>query len=93
MGLKRLGICIDGAAVEAGGIVQSILCVGHVTQVKQGAWIGGMSGEPGFKLGLSGFPVGFDDGCFGVYDLIGDRLGRGGRCGCFRFGAICGYLS
>ena len=82
MGLKRLGIGIDGAAVEAGGRVQAVLGVGYVAGVEEGAGIGGMGGEPRVQFGFGGLPIGFDDGGLGVCDLGGNGLGDGlGCCG------------
>ena len=93
MGLKRLGVGLDGAAVEAGGIVGTVLRIGHVAGIEQGAGVGGMGGEPGVKLGLGGFPIGFGDGGFSVYDLIGRRLGSVDSRWCFGRGVLRGRLS
>ena len=81
MGLKRLGIGIDGAAVEAGGRVQAVLGVGYVAGVEEGAGIGGMGGEPRVQFGFGGLPIGFDDGGLGVCALGGNGVGVGLGCG------------
>ncbi len=39
MCLKRIGIGHGGAAIEADGIVEAVLCVGHISGVEKSARI------------------------------------------------------
>jgi hypothetical protein len=81
MGLKGLGVGIDGAAVEAFGFGEPVLRVGNVACVEQGAGIGGILREVEIEAGFGGLPVGFADGGFGFGDLLCSRLRRRGNCG------------
>ncbi len=75
VGLKGFGVGGDGAAIESGGIVETVLRVGHVAGVEEGARVGGMGSELSVELGLGGLPVGCGDGGFGGGDFGGDGLG------------------
>jgi hypothetical protein len=78
MGLKGVGVGVDGAAIESGGIFKMVKIVGDVASVEEGARIGGVGGEPCVELGSGGFPVGFDDGGFGGGDLLRELAGGSG---------------
>ena len=43
--LKRVGVGGDGAAVESGSIVETVLGIGDIACVKEGARVVGMGGE------------------------------------------------
>ncbi len=66
--------------------------IGDVAGVKEGARVGGMRGEVGVELGGGSFPVGFDDGGFGVSKfgsdlrILGVRLRR---IGCWLLRFLC----
>ena len=95
MRLKGIGIGGDGAAVEGGGIVETILRVGDIAGVEEGARVGGMGGEIGIEFGFGCLPVGGGDGRFCRSDCGGRGLGwGGGRAARRRCGAIgrCGVL-
>ncbi len=81
MGFKGFGIGGDGAAIESSGIVETVLCVGNVAGVEEGARVGGMGGEVRIEFGFGGFPVGAGDGGFGGCDFGGDGLRSRGGCG------------
>ena len=78
MRLEGPGIGVHGTAVKSGGIVQTILRVGHVAGVEQSAGVFGMSCQPGVQFCFGGLPVGAGDGSFSGDDLIGAArlLGR-----------------
>ena len=80
--LERFGIGGDGAAIESGGIVEPVLCVGDVAGVEEGARVGGVGGEVRIEPGFGGLPIGAGDGGFGGGDFGGDGLGGcGGGAG------------
>ena len=83
--LERIGVGGDGAAVENSSVVETILGVGDVAGVEEGARVSRMGGEVNVELGLSGLPVGCGDGRFGGGDFGGDGLRSCGCCG-GRFG-------
>jgi hypothetical protein len=78
MSLKRLGVGIDGAAVEALGVGEPLLGIGDVARVEQGTGICGILREVEIEAGLGSLPVGFADCGFGVGHLLGSVLWRGG---------------
>ena len=75
MSLERFGIGGDGAAIEGGGVVETILRVGNVAGIEEGARVGGVGGQPRVQFGFGGLPVGAGDGGFGGGDFGGDGLG------------------
>jgi hypothetical protein len=92
MGFKGVGIGADGTAVKGGGVFEAVEVVGDVASVKEGAGICRVCGEPGVKLGGGGFPVGFDDACFGGGDLVREGARRGGNLSVWGLsgGRLCG---
>ena len=46
--------------------------IGNVAGVEEGTRVGGMRGEVGVELEAGSFPVGFDDGGFGVNEFGSD---------------------
>ena len=63
---KRIGIHFDGSAVKACGAVKLVLVISHVSGVKEGASVVGVSEKVGVEPGGGGFPVGGGDGGLGV---------------------------
>ncbi|MEI9969327.1 MAG: hypothetical protein WDM87_12140 [Terracidiphilus sp.] len=80
MSFKGAGIGGDRAAIESSGIIETILRVGDVACVEEGARVGGMGCEVRIEFGFGGFPVGAGDGDFGGCDFGCDGLQC--WCGC-----------
>jgi len=82
MRFEGFGVGLDGLAVEGDSVVESVLGVGYIARVEEGARIGGVGGDVGSQLGFGGFPVGGGNGGFGFGDFRGQGLGSGlGRGG------------
>ena len=79
MGGKRLGVGVDGAAVELFGVGGAVLGVRDIAGVEECAGVGGVGGEPKVEGGFGGFPVRGGDGGFSGEDFRGD--GSGGAWG------------
>ena len=63
--LKRTGVGSDGALVESGSIVKTVLGIGNIARVKQGTCVSGMGSQVDVEFGFSSFPVGCGDRRFG----------------------------